>query len=110
MKRNLIIAGIVVLGAALVGGLSYYFARSGGGPIDVNEKITTTDQQGFAQEVLPDTRAVVPNGGLRPQGSSPVVAPPEPAPAPAEEATTTEETASDEAGAEVEADADVSVQ
>ncbi len=94
MKQKIIIAAAVLLGALAVGGLSYYFAQSGGGQIDVNHKITTTDQQGFEREVLPDTRAVVPNGGLRPQGAAPVVEPPAPEPIPTEEATTTEEAAS----------------
>lgn len=99
MKQKLFIALGTILGFALVGGLSYYFARSGGGPIDVNQKITTTDQQGFAQEVLPDTRAVVPNGGLRPQGGAPVAVPPEPEPQAPATTTETAATSTEDAAA-----------
>ncbi len=71
--------GGLVVGAGVIG-LSVFFAFSDDGQIDVNNRIRGADQKDFKQEVLPETRAVVPNGGLTPQGDGPVPEPPKPVP------------------------------
>ncbi len=83
---------IAVLVVASITGASVYFAKNGGGEINVNERISTTNQQDFIKPVQQDTRAVVPNGGLRPQTGD-VPRPPEPAPVAPVEASTTEASA-----------------
>ena len=78
MKKKLIYSGIAVILVGFVIALSVYFARSGGGEININDRIRSTDQTKFEHEVLPDTRAVLPNGGLHPQGGESVPKPPAP--------------------------------
>lgn len=96
MKKKIIygVIAVCVLGGII--GLSVYFALSGGGEIDINGKIKDVDQSGFETQVLPDTRAVVPNGGLRPQGGEETPQPPapEPTPTPEPEASSTDGAAS----------------
>jgi len=98
MKKKIIYILSIVAFLGLVGGISYYFAVSGGGERDINGKIRSTDQSGFAQPVLENSRAAVPNGGLRPKGGAATPAPPTPTPEPAP-ATTTEAVASTTEGA-----------
>lgn len=96
MKKKLIYSGIAVILVGFVIALSVYFARSGGGEININDRIRSTDQTKFEHEVLPDTRAVLPNGGLHPQGGAPVPQPPAP-PAPQPVSATSSATSTSEA-------------
>lgn len=82
MKSTLIKIGLIVGGLAVVVGASVYFALSDKGAIDVNKEIRATNQEGFATQVNPDTRATMPNGGLNPAGNQPA---PQPAPSPTPE-------------------------
>lgn len=93
MKKQIVYIGIGVCVVAALGALSVYFALSGGGEINVNDRIRATDQSGFEHAVLENTRAEVPNGGLRPQGGVPTPqAPTQPTPEPSLEASSTEAT------------------
>ena len=85
-KILIILAGCVFLVG--VAGLTVYLALHGGGEVDINGRIRATDQSHFAQPVLPDTRAIVPNGGLHPQGADATPLP-SPAPAPVVASSTT---------------------
>ena len=80
-KILVILGGLVFLGG--VAGLTVYLALHGGGEVDINGRIRATDQSHFTQPVLPDTRAIVPNGGLHPQGNEATPQPPSPVPVPA---------------------------
>ncbi len=82
--RTVIISVLVVL---LVGGVSVYFAMSDKGAINVNQKITDTNQSGFKEQVLPNTQSEAPNGGLHAGGGN--EAPQAPPPPPPETASTT---------------------
>ena len=92
-KKNVIyvIGGLVLIG--VIAGLSVYFARTGGGAINVNDQIRATDQTGFANVVLPDSQSPVPNGGLRPQGAA-TAQPPAPEPVPPQPVATSTDAAS----------------
>ncbi len=103
MKKKIlyVLVALVFLGA--IAGISTYFALSGGGEIDINGKIRATDQSGFAQPVLENSRALVPNGGLRPKGNATTPAPPAPEPEKAL-ASTTEATSTEDVGTTTEAE------
>ena len=92
MKRFLITSSIILGLLCVVGVLTYYFATTGGGKINVSQKISDTDQSNFVQQVLPDTRTATPNGGLVPRGNTPTPQPPTPEPI-LETSSTTDATA-----------------
>jgi hypothetical protein len=99
MLKKIIIIGVIVLAA---GGASVYFALTGGGQVDVNQQIRDTNQEGNATQVLQNTRATMPNGGLNPQGGAPTPEPPapplQPETASTSDATSTPATDKGEAG------------
>jgi hypothetical protein len=80
MKSLLVRVFTIVAVIGAVGGATVYFALTGGGEIDVNRTIMSTNQEGFAQPILPNTHSNLPNGGLRPQGDTETPQPPAPPP------------------------------
>ncbi len=78
-RKTIVILGCSVLALAMIGA-SVLLGLSGEGQINITERIATTDQTEFKEQVTTETRAVVPNGGLTPQGSDPVPEPPKPIP------------------------------
>lgn len=104
MRAVLYKIGFGVLGILIVAGISVYLALSDRGAIDVNQAIISTNQEGFAQQVLPNTQAQRPNGGLSPVGGQETPQPPPP-PAPEPQATSTDAASTTEATGDIPEDA-----
>ncbi len=96
------IAGLLTLGALFLG-------FSDTGVIDVNGRISSTDQSNFATKVNTTNPTDAPNGGLRPVSDDPnaPAAPEAPAPTPeVNGASTTEATTAPEGSSEEDGDED----
>lgn len=99
-KKLTIILSSFVLGVSAIA-ISVYAGMSGGGPINVNDKIETSNatavETGTAQ-INTNTQATQPNGGLRGKGKSAAPAPtPEPVPEPTTENASSTPAESDDA-------------